>query len=74
MAGFIAGTINLTGIMGFIFYFIYFILIGVLILLFSTNKENHFLTSTTCVFNGLMGNIMVYLIFWVMFYNFVHIY
>lgn len=77
LAGVIAGITNLTGLNGFVFYFIYFIIVGLIIHTshsVASEKGTHFLSNSTYILNGCMGNIMVYLIFWVMFYNFVHIF
>lgn len=74
LAGIVAGILNLTGIYGFLFYFIQFFIIGVIILLNNVSKSNCFTDLSSLIHFGLVSNLMIYVIFWIMFYNFVHIY
>ncbi len=75
--GILAGILNLTGVNGFAFYFIGFLTIGVILYIVKLNsfsKETFFFSNSSVIYQSIGGNAMIFLIFWVMFYNFVHIY
>ena len=75
--GMIAGILNITGIFGFLFFFIYSILIGIILYIIVnsiSNGKTFFYSNSSLITQNLTTNFMTYLIFWVMFYNFVHIY
>ncbi len=75
LAGIIAGTLALSGILGIGFYFINFLFTSIFVYIFmSTQKGNFFSSFLNMVLSGLVSHGMVYTIFWVMFYNLVYIY
>ena len=75
--GVLAGILNLTGVSGFAFYFIGFLIIGIMLYVIKFNslsKGTFFFSNSSVIYYSIGGNAMIFLIFWVMFYNFVHIY
>lgn len=75
--GMIAGILNITGLLGFLFFIVYSLIIGlVFYIVVSLNHGNktYFISNTALITQNITSGFMTYLIFWVMFYNFVHIY
>jgi hypothetical protein len=71
--GIISGILNFTGFLGFMLYIIGYLLIG-LILNCLISKNKTYFREVSLISHGLFEHIMTYLIFWVMIYNFIHIY
>lgn len=75
LAGIIAGTLAFTGIIGFCFYIVNFIVASFFVYFYvNSQKGNFFSSSLSLVSSGFFDHGMVYTVFWIMFYNLVHIY
>ena len=74
-AGMVAGILDFTGFIGLGFYFANFLVVSVFLFLHIKKQKGNFSTSLlSLLFTGLFRHGMTYTIFWVMFYNLVHIY
>ena len=76
LAGIFAGIFALSGLMGFCFYLVNYVFATLIIFAHSliSKKGNYFPSIASHLSAGLFDHGMVYMIFWVMFYNLVHIY
>lgn len=74
-AGMLSGILNLTGFKGLICYFIFFLIVTPILFFHITKQKGNFSTNIISYLStGLFSNIMIYIIFWVLFYNLIHIY
>jgi len=71
--GIISGILNFTGFIGFMLYIIGYFVIGFVLSTLLPNNKTCF-KGISIISHGLLEHIMTYLIFWVMIYNFIHIY
>lgn len=75
LSGCAAGIMGLTGLYGFIFYFICSLLLSFLILLYlGTNVKKYFLAKSTIITGTLWSGIQTYLLFWTFLFGMVHVY
>ena len=75
LAGIIAGIFALTGIYGISFYFLNYLFTSIFIFIHVQRQRGNFFESVfSLLLQGLFNHLMVFTIFWVMFYNLVHIY
>ncbi|KAI8798893.1 ER membrane protein complex subunit 6 [Biomphalaria glabrata] len=75
LSGATAGIMGLTGLWGFIFYFITAAMLSVLLLLKAGSRWNTFFVTRTVLFsNGLLGGLFTYVLFWTFLYGMVHVY
>jgi len=75
LSGSTAGLIGLTGLWGFVFYFITAFALWVMLMLKAGSKwKNYFINSRTVLTNGLLGGLFTYILFWTFIYGMVHVY
>ena len=74
-AGMVSGILGFTGFTGIFFYLINFIIVTGLLFLHIKNQKGNFSNSLiSLLLEGLFNHGMIYILFWVMFYNLVYIY
>ena len=72
--GIVAGIFNLEGLAGVGFYILMDFLVGILICLrFGFKPEPYFNSVFAMMGTGFCGNVMTYLVVWVLFHNLVYI-
>lgn len=72
---FIVGILGLTGIRGFVFYFMAVFALWVLVLAKSgTNWQKFFINRQSLLTNGFLGGLCTYVLFWTFLYGMVHVY
>uniref|UniRef100_A0A8D2N823 ER membrane protein complex subunit 6 n=1 Tax=Zonotrichia albicollis TaxID=44394 RepID=A0A8D2N823_ZONAL len=70
-----AGILGLTGLHGFIFYFLASVLLSVLLVLKAGRRWNKYFKSRRPLFTGgLVGGLFTYVLFWTFLYGMVHVY
>lgn len=75
LSGCAAGILGLTGLQGFLFYFICsLILSGLIILRYGTNFGKYFKSKQSVVTGTLWSGIQTYLLFWTFLFGMVHVY
>lgn len=75
LSGATAGILGLTGLNGFIFYFIVSLFLSSLILFKLGNDVNrYFISKSQIVTNTLWSGIQTYLLFWTFLFGMVHVY
>ena len=75
LSGCAAGIIGLTGLYGFLFYFISSLFLSSLIFVsFGTNVNKYFLSKQAIVTGTLWSGIQTYLLFWTFLFGMVHVY
>merc|ERR1712154_472166 len=75
LAGATAGIMGLTSLLGFVFYFISaFVLSAFLTVKAGTRWNSFFITRQVLFFNGLLGGLFTYILFWTFLYGMVHVY
>lgn len=75
LSGCAAGIIGLTGLYGFLFYFIAALLLSVLILVYlGPNFKNYFVNKQHIITGTLWSGIQTYLLFWTFMFGMVHVY
>jgi hypothetical protein len=75
LSGSAAGILGLTGLHGFVFYFICSLILSVSILLaMGTNSKKYFLSNQNIFTGTLWSGIQTYLLFWTFLYGMVHVY
>ena len=75
MSGSAAGIIGLTGLNGFVFYFICSLILSFVILLYiRANTKKYFLSKQTIFTGTLWSGVQTYLLFWTFLYGMVHVY
>ncbi len=75
LSGATAGIIGLTGLYGFVFYFISALMLS-LMLLFKAGSDwnKYFLRRSVFFTSGLFGGLFTYILFWTFLYGMVHVY
>jgi hypothetical protein len=75
LSGCAAGIIGLTGLYGFIFYFICSIFLSLVLLAYlGSNVKKYFLSKQTIITGTLWSGIQTYLLFWTFLFGMVHVY
>lgn len=75
LSGSAAGIMGLTGLYGFVFYFISSMLLSTCILLYLGNGfKKYFLSKQTILTGTLWSGIQTYLLFWTFLFGMVHVY
>ncbi|GAQ83187.1 hypothetical protein KFL_001390050 [Klebsormidium nitens] len=75
VAGAVAGILGLRGIPGFLFYFVIMAAqSGTLLLKAKLNAAVYFLSLQAVVFDGILPNVLLFVLFWTLIYDYVHIF
>nr|XP_006139708.1 LOW QUALITY PROTEIN: ER membrane protein complex subunit 6 [Pelodiscus sinensis] len=75
LSGRTAGILGLTGLHGFIFYFLASVLLSMLLVLKAGRRWNKYFKSRRPLFTGgLIGGLFTYVLFWTFLYGMVHVY
>ncbi|XP_063299605.1 ER membrane protein complex subunit 6 [Pelobates fuscus] len=75
LSGATAGILGLTGLYGFIFYFLASFLLSLLLVLKSGRRWSKYFKSRRPFFaGGLIGGLFTYVLFWTFLYGMVHVY
>ena len=75
LSGCAAGILGLTGLYGFIFYFICSLFLSVLILMYlGTGSKRFFASKSQIVTQTLWSGVQTYLLFWTFSFGMVHVY
>lgn len=75
LSGATAGILGLTGLYGFIFYFLASFLLSLLLILKAGRRWNKCFKSRRLLFTGgLVGGLFTYILFWTFLYGMVHVY
>jgi hypothetical protein len=75
LSGCAAGIIGLTGVYGFVFYFICSLFLSFIILMYmGSNANRYFISKSTIVSGTLWSGIQTYLLFWTFLFGMVHVY
>ncbi|XP_033105768.1 ER membrane protein complex subunit 6-like [Anneissia japonica] len=75
LSGATAGILGLTGLYGFIFYFITsFVLSTMLLIKAGRNWSSYFFSWKPLLTSGLLGGLFTYILFWTFLYGMVHVY
>ncbi|XP_069082441.1 ER membrane protein complex subunit 6 isoform X1 [Pleurodeles waltl] len=75
LSGATAGILGLTGLYGFVFYFLASFLLSLLLVLKSGRRWNKYFKSRRPLFTGgLVGGLFTYVLFWTFLYGMVHVY
>ena len=75
LSGCAAGILGMTGLYGFLFYFICSLFLSVLILLYlGPSSKKYFISKQTIVTGTLWSGIQTYLLFWTFMFGMVHVY
>jgi hypothetical protein len=75
LSGCAAGIIGLTGLYGFLFYFICSLFLSFVLLAYlGSNVKKYFLSKQTIVTGTLWSGIQTYLLFWTFLFGMVHVY
>lgn len=75
LSGCTAGILGLTGLYGFIFYFITAMALSVTLLLKAGRSWKKYFTSrSTLLTSGIFGGLFTYVLFWTFLYGMVHVY
>jgi len=75
VSGATAGTLGLTGIKGFLFYFVMSMLLSVMLYCKAgSNWNKYFLSKRSLWTNGIFSGLFTYVLFWTFLYGLVHVY
>ena len=75
LSGCAAGIIGLTGVYGFVFYFVCSLFLSFIILMYMGSNVNRFFISKITIISGtLWSGIQTYLLFWTFLFGMVHVY
>jgi hypothetical protein len=75
LSGCAAGIIGLTGLNGFVFYFVCSIFLSLLLLAYlGSNAKKYFLSTQIILTGTLWSGIQTYLLFWTFMFGMVHVY
>ena len=75
LSGCAAGIIGLTGLYGFLFYFICSLFLSLVLLAYlGSNVKKYFLSKQTIITGTLWSGIQTYLLFWTFLFGMVHVY
>lgn len=70
-----AGILGLTGILGFIFYFLSVIsLWGMIVAKSGANWKKYFINRQSLLTTGFLAGLCTYVLFWTFLYGMVHVY
>lgn len=71
----LAGIMGLTGILGFLFYFVAVLGLWCMLLLKSgANWQKYFISRRSLLTSGFMGGLCTYVLFWTFLFGMVHVY
>ena len=75
IAGITAGVLGLTGLYGFVFYFVYSIIIsGLLAVKVGPHWNTYFKTRRVIWTDGIIGGLFTYVLLWTFIYGIVHVF
>lgn len=74
LSGSCAGIIGLTGIAGFVFYFMSSFILWLMILFKAGKWEMYFRQRQVLLTNGIFDGLFTYVLFWTFLYGMVHVY
>ena len=75
LSGCAAGIMGLTGLYGFVFYFVSSLCLSLIILIsMGANSKKYFLSRKTIITGTLWSGIQTYLLFWTFLFGMVHVY
>ena len=75
LSGSAAGILGLTGLYGFLFYFVCSLLLSTVILVcLGNDSKKYFLSKQTIITGTLWSGIQTYLLFWTFLFGMVHVY
>jgi len=75
LSGSAAGILGLTGLYGFIFYFITALMMSVMLLVKAGSEWTKYFRVRTSLFTGgFVGGLFTYILFWTFIYGMVHVY
>ncbi|KAK7097850.1 ER membrane protein complex subunit 6-like [Littorina saxatilis] len=75
LSGATAGIMGLTGLLGFIFYFVSAFSLSAFLTVKAGSRWSSFFTTRRVLFiNGLFGGLFTYILFWTFLYGMVHVY
>ncbi|CAH8536667.1 unnamed protein product [Schistosoma rodhaini] len=75
LSGCTAGILGLTGIMGFMFYFLAHGFLSLLLLQKAGKLWNKYFIQRSCLtYGGVFGELTTYILFWTFIYGMVHVY
>jgi len=75
VSGATAGTLGLTGIKGFVFYFVMSMLLSVMLYMKAGTSWNKYFLSRRAVWtDGVISGLFTYVLFWTFLYGLVHVY
>lgn len=75
LSGSTAGILGLTGLHGFIFYFIATLIVSIMLVIKAGSQWQKFFRARFGIFtNGLFGGLFTYVLFWTFIYGMVHVY
>ncbi|MCD7464213.1 hypothetical protein HAX54_052304 [Datura stramonium] len=75
ISGAIAGILGFTGLMGFIFYFLVMAITSVALAAKASFSIHSYFNSWNCIiFDGFLGGLMSFVLFWTFAYDIVHIF
>lgn len=75
ISGCVAGVLGLTGLLGFVAFFVTSLLLsGALYLKVSCEPAPYFKQGSDLWFEGVMQAMLSYIFFWTLFYDIVHVY
>eukprot|EP01114_Cavostelium_apophysatum_P007136 TRINITY_DN1889_c0_g1_i1.p1 TRINITY_DN1889_c0_g1~~TRINITY_DN1889_c0_g1_i1.p1 ORF type:complete len:113 (+),score=7.21 TRINITY_DN1889_c0_g1_i1:109-447(+) len=76
VAGCLIGVLGITGVYGFLMYFVNFFIISGLIYVLKVNQNTdpYFISKSTLFWDGIFHGMLTYIMFWTLFYDIVHIY
>ena len=75
LSGCAAGILGLTGLYGFVFYFVFSFMLSVMVVAcLGANIDNFFLSKKNIFTGTLWSGIQTYLLFWTFMYGMVHVY
>lgn len=70
-----SGTLGLTGIKGFVFYFVMSMALSAMLYFKAgTNWNKYFLSRRSLWTDGILGGLFTYVLFWTFLYGLVHVY
>ncbi|XP_013415733.1 ER membrane protein complex subunit 6 [Lingula anatina] len=74
LSGSTAGILGLTGLFGFIFYFVTAFILSVMLLMKAGSQWHRYFRSRIGFFTGgLLGGLFTYILFWTFLYGMVHV-
>lgn len=75
VAGAAAGILGLTGLYGFVFYFVTAFFLSMMLIFKAGRQLNQYFTTCRPIFTmGLFGGLFTYILFWTFLYGMVHVY